>query len=226
MDSEFASKSGDLAEDEISRREYWWSLGAAIILSLATLASAWCGYQASAWNSTYSHEAREANGARFEAARQSGISDRQIISDLLIYSTWLEAEVTENTSLATEIETRFQPHFVPAFEAWSKLPVPDGAHVPNGTPFDRPEYQLPTSAAAELANQRAEEALAAADRASEASSRYVLNTVLFASVLFLAGIASKLRHPRISHAVIAVAGVMLVWALWLLVTSPRLLSAI
>lgn len=201
-------------------REYRWNLAAAIILSLATLASAWCGFQASSWSSVYSQESRTANGERFEAARQSDIADRQMTSDLQIFSIWLEAEVTDNPALADEIEARFLPHFLPAFDAWRALPVPAGAHVPEGTPFERPEYVLPTQADADAASVRAEEALNAADSASAASSRYVLTSVLFASVLFLAGIASKLSNQRLAHGVVAVAAVVLIAALWLLLSSP------
>ena len=51
-------------------KEYRWSVLVAVILSVATLSSAWCGFQASSWSSLYAHESRAANGERFEAARQ------------------------------------------------------------------------------------------------------------------------------------------------------------
>lgn len=202
------------------RREYRWNLLSAIVLSLATLAAAWAGFQAAAWNSVYSNESRTATGERFEAARQAALGDRQLISDVMIFSTWLQAEVEEDQELATEIQARFRPHFVPVFEAWLKQPVPEGARLPDGTPFDLPEYVLPSQAATQAANDRASAALDAADEAGAASSRYVLISVLFASVLFLAGIASKLDHPRMAHAVVAIAALALLAALWLMFTSP------
>ena len=83
-----------------------------------------------------------------------------------------------------------------------------------------------TQAAADEGNARAAAALGAADIAGAASSRYVLTSVLFASVLFLAGIAAKLSNPRLAHIVVAVAGVALVAALWLLLTAPLIWSGI
>ena len=251
--------SDDKAAED--RREYRWNLMAAIILSLATLASAWCGFQASSWNSVYSPESRTANGARLESGRQSDIADRQLSSDLLIFTAWLQAEINGQTAVAHEVELRFRDHFRPAFEAWRAQPVTAGGHLPEGTPFERAEYVLPTQAAAEDAAARAAaaldiagmvacssnaEALAAyapgkdakgarasleahldaADVAGAASSRYVLTSVLFASVLFLAGIAAKLSNLRLAHAVVAVAGLALVAALWLLITSPVAFSGI
>ena len=70
--------------------------------------------------------------------------------------------------------------------------------MPPGSPFDQPEYVLPSQVQAEAADLRALEALDAADFANEASSHYVLTSVLFASVLFLAGIASKLPNRKCS----------------------------
>ena len=162
-------------------KEYRWSVLVAVILSVATLASAWCGFQASSWSSLYAHESRAANGERFEAARQADIADRQMTHDLLIFSTWLEAEVDGNLALADEIDARFLTHFRPAFDAWRSLPVEGDARLPSGTPFEQPEYVLPTQAAADSASARALAPLDSADSASEASSRYILTSVLFAS---------------------------------------------
>ncbi|SHJ57281.1 hypothetical protein SAMN02745244_02797 [Tessaracoccus bendigoensis DSM 12906] len=210
-------------ERNLDFREHRWDLLAALILSLATLASAWCGFQASSWSKVYSSETRKANHERFEAARQSDIADRQLTSDLLIFTSWLQADVAGETAVAREIEERFLPHFETAFIAWRGLPAAGNAQLPEGSPFERPDYVLPTQAAADAATDRAEEALDAADAASGVTSRYVLTSMLFASVLFLAGIASKLTHKGISHAVVVVAAAVLAAALILLLTSQMML---
>ncbi len=206
-------------------RERPWSLAAAVILSLATLVSAWCGYQASVWNGVSSTQTREANAARLDSARHADVADRQLSSDLLIFAVWLEAEVTGAEQVADSVAERFLPHFRPAFEGWRAQPSTPGGRLPPGTPFDRPEYVLPTQAAADAAQQRAEVAVGAADAAGTWSSRYVLATVLFASVLFLAGIAAKLS-PRAAHLVVVLAGLTLVGAVASLVSVPALLEGL
>lgn len=202
------------------RRTYRWNLAAAIILSAATLASAWCGFQASVWNSVYSAESRTANVARLEAARQSAVADRQQSTDVLLFTTWFEAEVNGQQQLADEVVLRFQVHFVPAFEAWRALPAGRDGHLPDGSPFERPEYTLPSQAAIDNAYTRATAAITTADAAGATATRYVLSTVLFASVLFLAGIADKLTNKRVAHAVVVVAGVTLIGAVTTLATLP------
>ncbi len=210
---------------ETDPRERSWSLAAAVILSLATLVSAWCGYQASVWNGVVSTQTREANAARLDSARHADVADRQLSSDLLIFAVWLEAEVTGAEQVADSVAERFLPHFRPAFEAWRAQPPAPGSLLPSGTPFERTEYVLPTQAAADAAQQRAEAAVVAADAAGTWSSRYVLATVLFASVLFLAGIAAKLS-PRAAHLVVVLAGLTLVGAVASLVSVPALLDGL
>lgn len=107
-----------------------------------------------------------------------------------------------------------------AFQAWLALPVGQDGHLPDGSPFDRPEYVLPTQAAADQALEAAAAAIETADIAGSNSQRYVLSTVLFASVLFLAGIAGKLRQAAVSHSVIVLAGLTLTFAVVLLVRLP------
>ena len=203
----------------VERREYWWSLLAAIVLSAATLASAWCGYQSSSWGSVYSSESRTANTARMESSRQAAIADRQLMTDLMLFTSWVEAEILEQELIANEISDRFLPHFKPAFEIWRNGPITHG-HLPDGNPFDLDEYQLPSQQAADEATARADTAILRADEASEISGRYVLATVLFASVLFLAGIASKLSQPRISHSVIVLAALSLFGAITTVLSLP------
>ena len=198
--------------------EYRWQLAAAILLSLATLASAWCSYQAASWSSVYSSESRSATSARIEAVRHSDEASRQTSSDLLIFATWLEAEVGNDPALADAVAERFLPHFEPAFDAW--LATGTGDELPAGSPFERPEYRAPGLAAADAAYAEAEAAGARADDAAGTSNRFILTTVLYATVLFLAGIASKLAHPGISHAVVGLSGASLVGATVLLVTLP------
>lgn len=216
------SATGPAPVPDAANGEYRWQLAAAILLSLATLCSAWCSFQAASWSSVYSSEARYATSARIEAVRHSDEASRQTSSDLLIFATWLEAEVGANPALADSVAERFLPHFRPAFDAWlaTAPTATGGADLPPGSPFDQPEYRPPALADADAAYAQADAAGERADAAAGASNRYILTTVLYATVLFLAGIASKLAHPTISHAVVGLAGASLVGATGLLVTLP------
>ena len=200
-------------------RDDRWSLAAAIILSLATFASAWCGFQASAWGAVSTVESRAASTHRMEASRHSAIADRHTSTDVLLFTAWVEADISGQTQFADELAKRFLPHFTPAFDAWLAQPAAQG-QLPGGSPFDQDVYQPPTQALAEEANRLAGEAIERADEASAIGGRYVLATVLFASVLFLSGIASKLSQPRLARAVVLLAGITLIGALVTMLLLP------
>jgi len=195
-----------------------WEIAAAVVLSLATLVSAWSGYQAARWSSENVQANRAATAARIEATSQSNLANRQVTIDVTLFSTWLAAELASDERLSSSIEGRFRPDFVPAFEAW-RADAPAGS-LPPGSPFERPEYVLPATVEAErLLSVSAAEA-DRADTASQIGDNFVLVAVLYASVLFLAGIATKISSPRSAHAAVALAAVIFVAATAAMLLMP------
>lgn len=95
-----------------------WEIVAAVVLSLATLASAWSGYQAARWTGETVKANRAASVARIDATSQRSIADRQVLIDVTLFSSWLEAEQMSNEKLSASFEDRFRPDFVPAFDSW------------------------------------------------------------------------------------------------------------
>ncbi|QIK82182.1 hypothetical protein [Sanguibacter sp. HDW7] len=195
-----------------------WPLVAAIVLSVTTLATAWTGYESARWGSIQSTWTKTATQAQFAATAQQGIANRNLSSDLNVFGTWLEAEVRGDDSLATAVAERFRPELVPAFEAWRALGR-DGELAP-GSPFDLPEYRLAARVEAERLTAVAEDASLRGTEAGETSDSYVLTAVLYASVLFLAGIATKIAHPRGARFAVILSVVMLVAAVGLTLTLP------
>ena len=60
-----------------------------------------------------------------------------------------------------------------------------------------------------------------ADEASQTGDRFVLTAVLYASVLFFAGIASKLSDPRSEHLAVGLSATMFVVASVVVLTLPH-----
>lgn len=195
-----------------------WMLAAAIVLSLTTLASAWSGYQAARWGGEASKANRAANVARLESSRQAAIADRQLTVDVMVFSSWLEVEIEGNGPLAAAFRDRFRPDFLPAFEAWYADSV-DG-ELPPGTPFDHEQYLLPATVESDRLLVVAQGEADRADEASQTADNFVLTAVLYASVLFLAGIASKTRTTRSSHVAVTLSVAMFVVATWIVFTLP------
>jgi hypothetical protein len=90
---------------------------------------------------------------------------------------------------------RFRAEFLPAVDAWLAT-EPFGNDAAPPTPFTMDEYvvaqQVKATELSDLADQRA----LAARVANQNGDNYVLTMVLFASVLFFAGVSSKMNRPR------------------------------
>ena len=67
----------------------------------------------------------------------------------------------------------------------------------------------------------AEDHATTADEASQTGDRFVLTAVLYASVLFFAGIASKLSDPRSEHLAVGLSATMFVVASVVVLTLPH-----
>ncbi|HEX6311998.1 MAG TPA: hypothetical protein VF152_10260, partial [Acidimicrobiia bacterium] len=88
------------------------------------------------------------------------------------------------------------------------------------TPFTMPEYQLAQQDRADRLEVQADRETELARRDNQRGDNYVLVTVLFASVLFFAGVSSKLGSTRNRAMTIGLAVVMLLVGVAILVTFP------
>jgi hypothetical protein len=169
----------------------WVEILAATVLALATVASAWSAYQATLWGGVQAEAYAEAGVARSESVRMSDLADAHFTVDVEYFAIWLdETAKGGDEQVLSLLERAFRPEFEPAFEAWlatDPLVNQDGP----ATPFEMDEYLRAASHQAEELRTEAEAAAEVAVDANQTGDNYVLATVLFASVLFFAGISSK-----------------------------------
>lgn len=181
---------------------------AAILLSLATVLSAWGAYQATRWSGEQANAYAESAAFRAAAGRQGTVASRQIQIDVSTFLSWSQAKAVGDDRLATFLESRFRAEFKPAFQAWLAETTLDAQSLPVGTPFDRPEYTNAAQDEADAQTAKADAALAEAQYDNQISDNFVLTAVLFASVLFFAGTAAKFRPQWIRWTMIGVAVVV------------------
>jgi hypothetical protein len=186
---------------------------AAVLLSLATVLSAWGAYQATRWSGEQANHYAEAAALRASANAQGTIASRQIQIDVATFIAWSNAVQDEDDRLADFIQARFRKEFVPAFDQWLGSGLPDSSGLPPGTPFEQSSYKLVAQALADQGVKDADKALLAAQDANQISDNFVLTAVLFASVLFFAGIAARFRPQWIRWAMLGVAVVVFVLGL-------------
>lgn len=194
---------------------------AAVLLSLATVLSAWGAYQATRWSGEQANSYAEAAALRASANSQGTVASRQIQIDVATYLAWADAVQADDSRLAEFIRARFRAEFKPAFDAWLDGAPLDDAGLPAGTPFEQPEYKLAAQALADEKVAAADAALVDAQHANQISDNFVLTAVLFASVLFFAGIAARFRPQWIRWAMLSVAVVVFVMGLIVEFSLPQ-----
>jgi hypothetical protein len=207
-----------IAQERFNRTD-WIELAATILLSLATIAAAWSGYQATRWGGVQANSYSAAAAKRTEATQQNSIFAAQAQIDVMSWITYLEHLQAGDQRGAAFLRDRFRQEFKPAFDAWMAQATPDA--YPPGTPFDLPQYQPAARRSANQLNAEAEEHAAAARRANQLSDNFVLVAVVMASVLFFAGVGTKVK-ARGTRLFMLVAGfVLFVTGVWFMLSMPQ-----
>jgi hypothetical protein len=181
-------------------------LVAAVLLALATVATAWAAYQSRQWTGEQSTGYSHATASRIAVNRTSALANRQVQIDVATFIQWVDAHELHRAALADFYQTRFRNEFNPAFAAWlATKPFTNRA-----APFAMPQYRLKSDHQADRLESTAAADSQHAKDANQRADNYMLAVVLFASALFFAGISTKLET---STARIALLG--LGWALFL-----------
>lgn len=207
-------------EDPWERRQRILDSWTAIILAVAAVATTWASFQASQWSNAQSDAQSASAIERSDANRAASEATSQSVVDSQMWIAWVEATASKQKDRAGFLRDRFSPALDKAQKEWLGTVPVDGdgnpARVPDGTPLDLPSYIVPAQLRADELSNKAEESLAAADEASNISTRYVMLAVLFALVLFFASVATKFTSPKVQVALI------LVGLLLLLTTCVRM----
>lgn len=206
-------------DTEVSRFDRWVEFAAAIVLSLATVATAWAGYQAALWGGDQTEHMAAANMASVRSAQMSNTALQMTSLHANLFVAWASSISEENQMLADFLYARFPEELRTATDAWIATRPLENPDAP-ASPFAMPEYQLVQNQEADKFQQLANEEIALAEKADEVSDRYVLLTVIFASVLFFGGISGKFQSKSVDVAMLALAGVVFLIGLGILITFP------
>jgi hypothetical protein len=194
-------------------------LGATLLLALAAVVTAWCSYQATRWNGEQARAAGRTNAIRIDAARAQGMAQSQSQVDVATFIAWADADRRGETGLAAFYVNRFRPEFHTAFNAWvASKPLTNPDAPP--TPFAMNEYQLASRQEAERLDADAEASAAEVSLYIQRASNYVLTVVLYAVVLFCAGMSTKIANRRLRWILTGVGCLVLTAALVWIATFP------
>jgi hypothetical protein len=127
--------------------------------------------------------------------------------DIVVFSAWLNAFADGRLRLAEFYRRRFRPGFTPAFDEWIRSRPrenPDAAP----TPFALKSYRVAAFEEAARLEAEANENATLASAANQQADDYVLATVLFAMVMFFAGIGQATQWRGGQITLLALAAVL------------------
>ncbi|MEA2022877.1 MAG: hypothetical protein U9N79_01155 [Actinomycetota bacterium] len=212
---------------------------ASIVLAIAVVLTAWAAFQAGKWGGEQSIQFSVAGASRTESTRADTRGGQLAQIDVAMYIDFVTAFVDDvgsrriprydgSTFTPTEgtlsgfLYERFREEFRPAMDAWLATDPVGNPDAP-ATPFDMTEYQVAEFAEAQRLVEIADEAAVDARTANQNGDNYVLTAVLFATVLFFSGIASKLESRWNRHFVNVVGFIGVVAGAIILMKLPVLL---
>jgi hypothetical protein len=227
-----------------TRAGFWGSrdrieLIATIVLAVATILTAWSAFQAGKWSGQQSISFSEAGAARTESTRSDTRAGQLAQIDVAMYIDWVVALVDEIDSGAVTLDDastyeptkgtisgflylRMRPEFLPAMEAWLATDPLVNVNAPS-TPFALEEYALADAIEADRLAAVADEKSVEAREANQNGDNYVLTMVLFAAVLFFAGVSAKMYRPRNRMLALSFGALVLATGIVVIATYPILI---
>ena len=208
----------EIAQDRFNRTD-WIELAAAVLLALATIVAAWSAYQATRWVGEQASASRSALSAKSDATQQTTIFGAQVQIDTQMWTLWLQQQADDYDAGAAYVEERFRDDFKPAFTAWLAQ-VPEGVPPPD-TPFDMAEYAAVSRDEAARLNAEADVFAEASATANQTGDNFVLVAVMMASVLFFAGVGTKLKGRAVRLMMLAFGALLFLGGLTFMLSMPQ-----
>jgi len=199
----------------------WVEIISAVLISLATVVSAWCAYQSALWAGEEMRSFNLANEARTESVRMSNRALQLTTIDVNLFTEFAAAYNYGNADLADFLMTRFRPEMKLAIDAWIATQPLINPDAP-ASPFDMSEYQSEAQSESDRLLEAVSDYMDEAYKANERSGRYFLLTVIFASVLFFGGISTKFESLTIQISLLGLSSIMFLITVVLVLTFPIL----
>ena len=224
MNVEIAHKLSESEHKEASERRGWKEASEIVevaLLAIVAVATAWSGYQAARWDGRQTYLYGTASRQRIEADAAVTLGGQQKLLDVTTFNTWIAAEQTGDHAIADLYVRRFSPEFRVAFDAWRATHPFSDPKAPPGPSF-MPEYHNTLSEQGATLNEAAGVNFEQGTAARETADRYVLQTVLLATVLFLVALAQRFTFRAVRMTAGAIAAILMVIAVAGIVTLPRI----
>lgn len=192
---------------------------AVVLLSLATVGTAWCSYQASVWGSQSTILSIQSVAHRREASDFRTKANQAYTLDIFLFSQYLHAHNASNMPLADFYARQFSPELKQAYDSQSRsLKIP-GA---DADPFTKDLYHSPLLPKADTLESESEQMWLDSLEAAKAGQQYTLISVLLATALFFSGTAPQFETHRKRRIVLTLglAALLIAVGMFIIMPSP------
>jgi hypothetical protein len=176
-----------------------------VLISVAAVLTALCGYQSGRWGGQQARFYASANASQLRSAKAADRANVLTAIDVAVFLHYVDAVHANDTAETDFLYARFRPEMKRAMRAWLATKPLQRPGAPS-SPFVMPQYQLKTRAEAGAYDALASASFASAIDATHHADDFLLLTIIFAGVSFLAGISTKMLYPR--HAFVVGVGVI------------------
>lgn len=174
---------------------------ALLLLSLATVGTAWCSFQSATWGGMSQRMSNLSAAASRRAVTAELQSYQFTLCDVLLFSQHINAQAGSNATLARFYSDRFRGEAKTAFNTWMATGPFDNTNAP-AHPFLPDLYRPQLLDQARAAEEESQRLWQQAGEAGRVSRSYILITVMLASALFCGGVASKFEALWVRRAVL------------------------
>ncbi len=191
----------------------------AVLMSLATVATAWSAYQATLWGGIQTFMLADAAKSGQVASLKSTEATLRRFFDGVILMEYLGYFLQGQHDMADFYFKRLRPELKVAVESWLAMnPLQNPEAPPH--PLAMEEYVVRQIMESKEFEKEAYARRTEAERANKISDNYTMATVLFAIVLFLSGIATKFELLTVRLALLILAAVVFFGSVGVLYTFP------
>ncbi len=196
-----------------------FEVAAAIVLSAATVLTAWSAFESAKWSGLQATNFSRASATRTESIRASTLAGQQSLADVSTFTTWLSASEQGQTRLAGIIAKGFRGEFKIAFDEWEAMSPLSNPSAP-ASPFDLPSYQLAENGRSNQLESQASQQFIEATKDNRRADDYVLMTVIFSIALFFGAMSGHLANARLELPFITIGAIVFLGATAVTATFP------
>lgn len=191
---------------------------AVLLLGVGSVATAWCGLQASRWNGEEARESRDAGIDRIDASESFSLGTQKFAYDANMVTEYARA-VGDGDERAREFlrENLVRPEFLPVLDRWeASIRAGDDSF----NLFTDEEYLDSLFAGSTAKAAESDAALERSNEASDNADDYLLMTLLTATALFFSGVTTSFASRPARLALLAIAATILTFTAARLIDLP------